>query len=166
MAFDDALEVVLRWEGGYSDHPNDPGGATNFGITIATLRRWRAPQLVAEEDVRSLTRAEAAEIYRANYWDLCRCEELPDAVAIAVFDSAVNHGPTRARRLLQTAAGVEADGIFGPVTMRAVVTAEPAALLDELMARRAVHYARLSRTFHLGWYRRLMDVHRRALERI
>lgn len=163
MAFDDALEAIFRWEGGFSDHPEDPGGATNFGITIEALRRWRAPEPVTEEDVRTLTRAEAADIYRANYWDECRCGELPPGIALALFDSAVNQGPVRARRLLQAAARVEADGIFGPVTMEAATTADQAALLDDFMARRAVHYASLTKTFHLGWFRRLMDIHRRAM---
>jgi len=163
MAFDDALEAILRWEGGYSDHPNDPGGATNFGITIATLRRWRRPEPVTKEDVRNLPREEAREIYRAYYWHECRCDELPDGVALAVFDSAVNQGPERARRLLQTALRVEADGIFGPITMAAVAAADEATLLDEFMARRAVHYASLTAIFHLGWYRRVMDIHRRVL---
>ena len=163
MAFDDALEAIFHWEGGFSDHPEDPGGDTNFGITIATLRDWRAPEPVTKEDVRTLTRAEAAEIYRANYWDDCRCGELPAGTALALFDSAVNQGPVRARRFLQTAARVEADGIFGPITMAAVAAADQAALLDEFMARRAVHYASLTATFHLGWYRRVMDIHHRAL---
>lgn len=163
MAFEDALEAILRWEGGFSDHPNDPGGATNFGITIATLRAWRAPAPVTKEDVRHLTREEAIEIYRANYWNECRCDELPDGVALAVFDSAVNQGVMRARRFLQTAVGVEADGIFGPITMGAVGAADQAELLDEFMARRAVHYASLTAIFRLGWYRRVMDIHRRAL---
>jgi len=164
MAFDDALEAIFRWEGGFSDHPADPGGATNMGITISTLRAWRAPDPVTVDDLENLTRAEAADIYRANYWDACNCDELPEGVALAVFDSAVNQGPLRARRLLQTAAGVEADGIIGPITMGAILTAEQIKLLDEFMARRAVHYASLTATFHLGWYRRVMDIHRRALE--
>jgi len=164
VAFDDALEAIFHWEGGYSDHPDDPGGATNMGITIATLRRWRAPTAVSKDDVKNLTRAEAGEIYRASYWNECRCDELPEAVALAVFDSAVNQGPERARRFLQTAARVDADGIFGPRTMSAVAAADQRNLLNEFMARRAVHYAGLGETFRLGWYRRVMDIHRRALE--
>lgn len=164
MAFDDALDAILRWEGGFSDHPNDPGGPTNMGVTISTLRKWRAPEPVTVDDLRNLTRAEAADIYRANYWEECRCDELPEGLALALFDSAVNQGPPRATRLLQTAAGVEADGIFGPITMGAVLAADQTALLDEFMARRAVHYASLSATFHLGWYRRVMDIHSRALQ--
>ncbi len=178
--FDESLQAVLAWEGGYADYAADPGGATNHGITRQTLSRWRARpgrppprrregraggRRVSKADVRNLTREEAAEIYRAWYWEACRCDELPAPVALAVFDAAVNQGPSRARRFLQKAAGVTADGIVGPVTLGAVRGADATTLLRDLMARRALHYSALPRlaTFGLGWFRRLFDIHRRAL---
>lgn len=156
-AFEKALAHVLRHEGGYVDHPDDPGGATNFGITLATLQGWRGLS-VTKADVRALTRGEAGAIYKARYWVQCRCGELPEPVAFIVFDAAVNHGASRAARLLQEALGVGADGRIGPVTLAAANSAEPVALLTEIAARRMVLYANLAhfRTFGLGWSRRLM----------
>ena len=162
MSFEDAVEVVFEHEGGSVDHPEDPGGATNFGITLATLERWRG-EPVTKAGIADLSRDEAAEIYRALYWTACRCDEMPPGIAIAVFDSAVNLGVRRSIRLLQRALRVGVDGVLGPVTFGALSRISIPDLIDEYLARRAVHYASLNATFHLGWYRRLMNVHRRAL---
>ncbi|MGY6531509.1 glycoside hydrolase family 108 protein [Glycocaulis sp.] len=155
--FAKALDHVLKWEGGYVDHPDDPGGATNFGITLATLQGWRG-RSVTKADVKALTKAEAGEIYKARYWDQCRCDELPEGVDAIVFDAAVNHGPGRAARLLQEALNVGVDGIIGPITMGAAKGADPRELVCEIGARRMVLYGSLAhfRTFGLGWSRRLM----------
>jgi lysozyme family protein len=163
-AFSKALAHVLIHEGGYVDHPEDPGGATNFGITLATLQGWRG-RAVSKADVRALTKAEAGDIYRARYWDACRCGELPEPVALIVYDAAVNHGAARAAKLLQEALGVTADGRIGPVTLDAAGSAEPRALVTEIAARRMVLYGNLAhfRTFGLGWSRRLMGTLAAAL---
>ena len=102
--FETCLAHVLRHEGGYVDHPSDPGGATNMGITRKTLAHWRnvspwtdLPKL----EVQKLTHGEAGLIYRALYWNACRAGDLPDGVDLAVFDFAVNSGPDRAVRTLQ-----------------------------------------------------------------
>lgn len=163
MQFERALEIVLRKEGGFVNHPGDPGGATNLGITRRTLSGWRG-RAASVADVRALTPAEVAPIYRARYWDLCRCTELPHGLDLIVFDCAVNQGPGRAKRLLQRSLGVAEDGILGPVTMAAAREADAVNLVDEMVSRRAVHYASLQSTFHLGWFRRLTELHRRALE--
>lgn len=160
-----ALAHVLAHEGGYADHPDDPGGATKFGITRATLERFRGHP-VGKDDVKALTREEAARVYRRLYWDACHCARLPAGLALAVFDGAVNQGTARAAAMLQAAAGVPVDGRIGPVTLRAVRRRDPVRLLDEFMARRMWHYGRLQRlfqTFGLGWSRRLMATHRAAL---
>lgn len=155
--FAKALAHVLQHEGGYVDHPDDPGGPTHFGITLATLQDWRGRK-VTPCDVQALTREEASAIYRALYWDSCRCDELPGPVAFIVFDAAVNHGVAGAIRLLQQALGVGVDGRIGPVTLGAAMSAEPVALVTEIAARRMVLYAGLPhfRSFGLGWSRRLM----------
>lgn len=157
QGFAKALDHVLQWEGGYVDHPDDPGGATNFGITLATLQGWRG-RSVTKADVKALTKAEAGEIYKARYWDSCRCDELPEGVGAIVFDAAVNHGAGRAARLLQEALNVTADGQIGPVTLAAARAADARALVCEIAARRMVLYGNLAhfRTFGLGWSRRLM----------
>jgi lysozyme family protein len=161
MKFENALEIVLRWEGGFSNSPKDPGGATNLGITLRTLSDWLGRPAMVDE-VRALTIADVAPIYRARYWDECRCGEMPNGPDLVVFDSAVNQGPARAKRLLQRALGVSEDGILGPMTMAAVGRSAVSALVDELVARRAVHYASLQTDFHLGWFRRLSGIHRSA----
>jgi lysozyme family protein len=154
-----ALTAVLKWEGGYVNHPSDPGGATNMGITQKTLEGWRGAPVTAE-DVKALIHEEAEAIYEARYWSACRCDAFRWPVALMVFDAAVNHGPGRAARLLQEALGVTADGAIGPVTLGAAQTKDPASLATEIAARRMVFYGSLKtfKTFGLGWSRRLMDV--------
>ena len=97
--FDACLRFVLQYEGGYVDHPADPGGATNLGITRATLAAWRK-RPVSKDDMRRLTRAEAAAIYRANYWDAIGGDTLAPGVDLLAFDIAVNMGVARARSWL------------------------------------------------------------------
>ena len=163
--FDSALAHVLRFEGGYSDHPSDPGGATNRGITKAVLESFRG-RPVTKAEVRALARDEAADIYRRNYWFAAACDRLPDGLDLAVFDCAVNQGVGRAARYLQKAAGVTADGRVGPKTLAAVNAASPGELLSEFMALRMQGYGLLRtlfKVFGLGWSRRLMATHAAAL---
>jgi lysozyme family protein len=163
--FDAALAHVLHYEGGYSDHPRDPGGATNLGITIGVLKEYRG-QSVTKDDVRALTLAEAASIYSQRYWDAASCGALPSGIDLAVFDCAVNQGVGRAARFLQQAARVKADGRIGPGTLGAVSAASPRTLLAEFMARRMLGYGLLGglfKTFGLGWSRRLMATYAEAL---
>lgn len=164
--FELALKHVLKFEGGYSDHPKDPGGATNFGITIGVLGEFRGAP-VTKHDVRILTLAEASRIYRSRYWNAVSCDQLPAGLDLAVFDCAVNQGVGRAARFLQIAARVKTDGIVGPLTLNAVSTARQAPLLCEFMAYRMRSYGLLKSlflTFGLGWSRRLMATHAEAIE--
>ena len=153
-----ALDHVFRWEGGFSDDPADPGGATRFGITRATLADWRG-EAVSVADVRALGRDEAAAIYRARYWDACRCAEMPPGLDLLLFDAAVNQGAGRAVRILQAALRVRQDGEVGPVTQNAARSADPRAVIVEFAARRMQAYGMLATfpRFGLGWSRRLMD---------
>lgn len=165
---DRCLPFVLEWEGGYSDHPSDPGGATNLGITHAVLAEWRGKP-VTKADVKALALPEAAQIYRARYWDKVRGDSLPAGIDLAVFDCAVNQGVGRAIRLLQEAARVKVDGVIGPRTLEAIQSAAPIPLLNEFMARRMNAYGllvNLFRSFGLGWSRRLMSQHTEALRMI
>jgi lysozyme family protein len=163
--FDAALKHVLAFEGGYSDHPRDPGGATNLGITIGVLERYRG-RPVTKDEVRALTKKEAKAIYRKFYWDPCRCALLPTGLDFAVFDCAVNQGVGRATRFLQQAARVAVDGQIGSITLGAVQAADREALLAEFISRRMQSYGllqRLFRVFGLGWSRRLTATHATAL---
>lgn len=150
--FEDAVQRVLAHEGGYVNHPSDPGGATNWGITERVARRhgyaWH---------MRDLPRAKAVEIYRIDYWVPAYGDKLPAAIGFQVFDAAVNHGIGNAARWLQRAAGVADDGRIGPLTLAAVASADQDDLLMRFNAERLAFYAGLSKftTFGRGWTRRV-----------
>ncbi len=163
--FDACLTELLKHEGGYVDHPADPGGATNMGITFATLREWRGKP-VTKDDVRNLTKGEAGEIYRARYWNAVKGEQLPAGVDLAVFDYAVNSGPGRAVRDLQAILGVAQDGAIGPKTLAAVERAGPKTVIVDLCDKRRKFLRSLASyaTFGRGWERRVNEVEGAALK--
>ncbi|MBD2748037.1 glycoside hydrolase family 108 protein [Microvirga sp. BT688] len=163
--FHRAVELVLQHEGGFVDHPRDPGGATKFGITRETLSRARG-RPVSIDDVRELTRTEAVAVYRRLYWDVLRADELPSGIDLAVFDLAVNSGPERAARMLQSILRVPADGIIGPVTLKAALGgADPAETIRRLTRARLGFLGRLAAwpVFGRGWRRRVLAVEQGAL---
>jgi Glycosyl hydrolase 108/Predicted Peptidoglycan domain len=162
--FDLCLEVVLNKEGGFSDHREDPGGPTMMGITQKTLAAWRGEPVTAD-DVRALTREEACEIYRANYWNAMKCDELPRGIDLMVFDFGVNAGPATSVKMLQRSVGSKPDGAVGDFTLRAVRATEPRALLEALARARLDFYRKLDtwETFGRGWENRVNEVRRQAL---
>ena len=135
-AFDDALRLTLKYEGGKSDDRDDRGGLTMYGITQAVYNRWRRGRGLFARPVTEIEDLELRTIYRDEYWTAAHCDDLPDQLAKCVFDAAVNHGPQRAIKLLQTAVGAGADGRFGPMTRAAVDTSlEQQAITNYLDAR-------------------------------
>ena len=162
--FEYCLRLTLKYEGGYVDHPADPGGATNLGITRRTLARYRG-RAVSKAEVRALTRTEAAAIYRKYYWDAVHGDTLPAGVDAALFDHAVNSGPGAAIKCLQRALGVAVNGRMGPATLAALRAADPASLVSDLVARRRSFLMRLRtfRTFGRGWMRRVKAIETAAL---
>ncbi len=114
--FDDALAFTLAWEGGYVNDPDDPGGATNRGITQRTYDAWRAAHGHPKADVRHISDAEVRAIYKERYWWPAGCHQYGLPMAPVVFDSAVNCGVKRAVRWLQRLIGARPDGIVGPET--------------------------------------------------
>lgn len=167
--FDRSLLEILRHEGGYVDDSRDPGGATNLGITLATAREngmdLDGDGDVDKADIRAMTPKAAGRIYKARYWNAAHCDGLPSGLDLMVFDCAVNQGPVRARRWLQEAAGVQADGILGPVSMRAIKTAKPADLIRRFSDLRKAHYRSLATfdVFGRGWMRRLTETTAKSL---
>lgn len=162
------VAVTLRWEGGYVDHPKDPGGCTNHGITRATLERWRRAPVTCD-DVRALTVAEARGIYRAHYWNALQADALPDGLDLAVFDFAVNSGRRRAAEFLQRQLGVEDDGVIGPVTLAAAhgVTHHTAFIVQFQDAR--MDFLRGLdgwEAFGAGWANRVVDIRGAALRMV
>ena len=167
MSFADCLPIVLASEGGSVDDPQDPGGATNLGITLATLSSWLGrPATIAE--VQALTPGAVAPIYQADYWNAAHCGDCPAGVDLMVFDAAVNQGVGRAIRALQAAVGVVADGGFGPATLAAVRAADPATTVNTIAASRGVFYRSLPTFPHFGkgWLARVARTQAAALKMI
>jgi lysozyme family protein len=162
--FDRAVDLVLQHEGGFVQHPRDPGGATKFGITRETLSRARGRR-VSIDDVRRMTREEAASIYRWLYWDAVRADDLPPGIDLVTFDLAVHSGPSRAVKMLQSVLGVAVDGIVGPQTLQAAWEADPADTIRRLIRNRLGFLSRLAAwpTFGRGWRRRVLSVEQEAL---
>lgn len=161
--FAHALGEVLTHEGGYADHPSDPGGATMKGVTLATYRRYRPGATKAQ--LRAITNAELQRIYRDGYWDAVRGDDLPSGLDLALFDFAVNSGPGRAAITLQTILGVAADGKIGPLTLAAAAKHPAASLVNELCSHRLAFLERLSTfaVFGKGWVSRVAAVRAEAL---
>jgi lysozyme family protein len=148
--FDEALKAVLHHEGGFVNHPADPGGMTNLGVKA----------------MRALTPETVGPMYRAKYWDKVKGDDLPAGVDYAVFDAAVNSGPGRAAKWLQACVGVEPDGGIGPKTLAAVAAFDPAELVDDYSKRRLSFLMDLPHwpTFGKGWGRRVADVGKTGIE--
>ena len=162
--YDESLRRLLAHEGGYTNDPADPGGPTNFGITIFDYRKYVKPDATAA-DVRAMKVDEAKAIYRAKYWDAQRCDELPAGVDYAVFDYGVNSGIGRSKKVLQRIVGVPADGALGAATMQAVAAADAKHTIAELCDER-LRFLQSLRTwpvFGKGWGRRVAEVRQVAL---
>lgn len=162
-----ALSAVLKHEGGYVDHPSDPGGATNLGITHKVLAAWRNVHpfwALPKSEIKALSLEEAGKIYKANYWDDVRGDDLPAGVDYAVFDFAVNSGPARAAMYLQEIVGVAPDGKIGPLTLAAIDKWDSVTLIESLCGKRMSFLKRLSTfpVFGKGWSARVTGVLRLA----
>ena len=164
--FERCLAFTLKQEGGYGDHPLDPGGATKFGVTQATLARFRG-RAVSKADVRALTRQEAADIYRRDYWAPVAGDSLPVGIDAVVFDHAVNSGPTAALKTLRAALGLPlAAHVQGVVEACAKARSEN---LARELCRRRMSFLRALRTFATfgrGWTRRVEALEATALRMI
>ncbi len=158
-----AFAAVLRHEGGYVNHPKDPGGMTNLGVTKRVWEEW-VGHPVDEAAMRALTPAMVEPLYRAKYWNAVRGDELPAGVDMCVFDVAVNSGPGRAARLLQAAVGAAVDGGIGPKTVAVAVAKPPAETIDAICDGREAFLRSLPvfSTFGVGWLARVERVRREA----
>lgn len=152
--FKQFMNRVLSHEGGYSNHPADKGGETNWGITHRTARANGY-----HGSMRDMTRDQAIAIYHSAFWLRYRCEEMPDALAFQFFDACINHGFGNAARILQRALGVADDGIIGNITMSAIHSQPENEIVFKFNAKRLQFYTQLSTfgTFGKGWVRRLAE---------
>ncbi len=162
--YDAALARVLKHEGGYTNHPSDPGGPTNFGITIHDYRRYIDKSGNAA-DVRNMKLADAAKIYRARYWDALRCDELPAGLDYAVFDYGVNSGIGRAARVMRRLMALSAGDAMNDATLAAIGKANPQTTIGRLCDERLAFLRSLKTwpVFGAGWGRRVAEVRRDAL---
>lgn len=148
MDFDAAFERLIGHEGGYVNHPADPGGETKFGITKRSY---------PGEDIKGMTLARAKTIYGRDYWGPAGCDSVPDGLKFDLFDMAVNAGVKAAVRCLQNSAGETADGILGPRTLQAVSSMPQSRLIARFNGWRLEHMASLPQwpAFGRGWARRI-----------
>jgi lysozyme family protein len=163
-SYDEALRHLLRHEGGYTDHPDDPGGPTNFGITIYDYRKYVKPEATAA-DVKAMSLDDAVALYKSKYWNALACDALPPGVDYALFDYGVNSGVGRAARVLQRLVDVAADGVIGPMTIAAARRCAPAVLI-ELLCDERLQFLKSLKTwpvFGKGWRRRVAEVKQTAL---
>ena len=155
MNFSTAFDKLLGHEGGYANHPSDPGGETMWGITKRV-----AAQNGYTGDMRSMPVETARAIYKSMYWDAVQAENLPADIRYIVFDSAVNSGVVQAARWLQRACGVKDDGIIGPQTIRAANALHTDGLKRKILAQRLRFLAGLANwpAFSRGWAARIADL--------
>jgi len=157
--WDNAFKLMLKSEGGFVNHPSDPGGMTNLGVTKATWENWVGRES-DEAEMRGLTPEKVEPLYKKKYFDAVRGDELPMGLDYLMFDFAVNAGAGRAIKTLQTAVGVTPDGGFGPMTMAAVQAVDPNELIERFSQAKEDFYRSLTTfaTFGKGWLNRVADV--------
>ena len=162
--FEECMARLLEHEGGYVWHAQDPGGETNFGVTRAVYEQYVGRQ-VMDGEMEGLTHDDVYPIYKENYWDAVRGDDLPSGVDWSCFDWAVNSGKSRASKALQRIVGVEADGGIGPMTLRAVAEVEPEEIIKQMHYVRDKFYRSLDtfEVFGKGWVRRNDETKEQAL---
>lgn len=159
-----ALEFTLRWEGGYVNHPADPGGATNKGVTKKVYDAYRRGKGLGLNDVRNISDAEVHDIYENGYWRRAKCPDLAVDLDTVQFDTAVNMGVGRAVKFMQKSTGCVADGAWGPKTAAAVAACDPGKTLKTYCDTREAFYVGLvgrrpqMKVFMKGWMNRLNDL--------
>ena len=158
--FDKCLEMLLHHEGGYVWHEEDPGGETNLGVTKKVYQDWGGTK-----DMIDLTVEDVAPIYKKNYWDRCKCDELSSGLDWAVFDWAVNSGTRRVSKALQKACGAERDGVIGNKTLSLANGQNVKYMIEEIGVIRQSFYESLRtfKTFGRGWTRRNKETTEQAL---
>jgi hypothetical protein len=157
--FDACMPFIFKAEGGYSDNPADPGGPTNFGITLATLRAYEGDPNLTADDVKKVTSAVAKEIYRTAYWNRMQCGALPPGLDLEVFDFGVNSGPAESVKTLQRLVGVTQDGSIGPITLAAVAQFNVGDLIARFAQARLAFYQGLNMPeFEQGWATRVAQI--------
>jgi lysozyme family protein len=165
MNFQECLDLVLASEGGWVNHPSDPGGETNLGVTKAVWEEYVGHPVKTMKD---LTKADVAPLYELKYWKTSYCEVLPRGLDLVVFSMAVNAGPGRSVKLLQSAIGCVPDGVIGPRTRELISASNSANLIEKFSTFRREYYKSL-KTFPIfgkGWLARVDREEKEALNMI
>jgi len=165
--WEQCFALVLKNEGGYVDNNSDPGGATNLGCTKATWEAW-VGHSVTKDDIKALMPNDVMPLYKAKYWDTIKGDDLPEGVDYAVFDFAINSGPSRAAKALQSVLGVNPDGKIGPATLDALEAANPRDIATSICEARLAFLQSLPTygTFGKGWSRRVSEVENTAFKMV
>jgi len=163
--FDQCLEWLLEHEGGYVNHPKDPGGETNLGVTKKVYQNWCTEQDVFMKDMKDLTFDDVKPIYKNNYWDRVKGDDLPGGIDWSMFDWAVNSGSATPARTLQSILGVTSDGVIGPITIDALDGKNISNIISRIYIKRQVFYESLNSfdTFGAGWSKRNQHTRDQAL---
>ena len=165
--FSECLKLVLHHEGGYVNHPKDPGGETNMGVTKRVYEEFGGTK-----DMKDLEFEDVMPIYKKNYWDRVKADNLPAGLDLCVFDFGVNAGTGRAAKYLQSLVGATADGAIGPNTLKTVevyVQIEGIeATIEAYQKNRQGYYEKLKtfETFGRGWTRRNNETTEAALKMV
>jgi lysozyme family protein len=156
--YNEALKAILKHEGGYVNHPRDPGGMTNLGVTKKVWEEW-VKHPVDEKAMRALTPELVSPMYKKKYWDAVKGDELPDGLDYLMFDFAINAGPGRAIKTMQKAIGTTPDGAIGPKTMQSLKEMNPTQLIEKFSVEKESFYRSLPtfQTFGKGWLRRVAE---------
>lgn len=163
--FSEALEIILHHEGGYVNHPKDPGGETNLGVTKRVYEDFGG-----EKEMKDLTKEDVEPIYKKNYWDRVKGDDLPEGLDLMIFDFAVNAGPGRAAKFIQRLVNTTVDGGIGPNTLGKINEYVEHYGLEQTISSYALmrqnYYESLSNfaTFGKGWTRRVSEVTEKAKE--
>ena len=167
--YQNCLDIILHHDGGYVNHPEDPGGMTNLGVTKRVYEDW-VGYAVSEHTMQNLTKEDVAPIYEKNYWGRLKCDDIPSGLDLCVFDFGVNAGTGRSAKYLQRMIGTVADGGIGPNTLRALDEYVSLHGLNETIenyqANRQRYYEKLKtfKTFGRGWTRRVNETTQSALK--
>jgi lysozyme family protein len=162
--FPNCLRLTLAYEGGWSDHPADPGGATMRGVTLATYSAWLG-RTVTKAELRAIPQDHIETIYRHGYWDKVRGDDLPAGLDLVAFDAAVNSGVSRGAKWLQAAVGAKLDGMIGPASVAAAKAADHDRAVNIACDARLSFLRQLSTwgSFGNGWSARVAKVRAAAL---
>ena len=162
--FEKCFQLVIKHEGGFVNHPSDPGGITNLGVTKKTWDEWTGKDN-SIDDMKALTPEMVKPLYENRFWDACKCDDLPAGVDYCVFDTAVNSGKVRAIKFLQAVVGTVPDGSIGPITIASVNSRGSKLTIEQYSDKREAFLRGLSNfpTFGRGWLNRTKEVRATAL---